>query len=138
MTKIEQLLETYSRLRNGNIEYLKALNLLVEYKVTNGKLQKQVEIYLNQDKMKLRFYIYIGLLSLTSISTSFFLLALNIPSMIVSTISLLIVAYALFQLVYLYQYLKKSNIYIEVYDYVNAYKPGTLEEIYYDYKKNKK
>lgn len=127
---------TYNRLHNGDEQYLKVLGQIAEYKVTNGRKESQVKIYLNPKQTIVRFIIYIFLIVSAAIGIAILSSGLNnsIYSDILSTIPFFIFAYAAYQIINIEKYQKLAKVYLDINEFIKTIDPRLLTDIYTNYK----
>lgn len=133
---------TYNKLNNGNKTYLKIMEEIVEYYMTNGDKQSHVKVYLHKEFTTLKFLTYIALILSSAIGIAIIWAKLDMWSinLILSSIPTLIIGYACLQMLNLQKFLYRATDYLNVDEYINTLDPRVVAEAYYNYleKKNKK
>lgn len=134
------LQKTYKKLMSGDKKYLNIMTKIVEYKVTKGRKQSEVKVYLNTKNSIRRFVIYISLLASLSLGTIFFIIGSNLieKSLIFSMIPSVILLYAAYQVIHVVKYLELSEIYKNINDYVDTLDYNMLVREYKKFVKARK
>lgn len=129
---------TYNRLRNGDKKYIKILNQIGKYKMTDGRWESQIEIYLNPQKTKVRFIVYIAMLVTLAIGMTLLFLTRNVPT-ILTFIPLIILIYAAVQVINLQKFLHLAQDYKNVEEFFDIQDPKMVaDEFNKQYGQNKR